>query len=1250
MTKKTYFKGKKKSVKPKKYAFAGFDESTMDNTQMLNAIYNPNYYGDQQPIDTTTTKENIAQNVQLGQTAAMNIQGAQQGTADAMARLQQIKTDADTAQQKQISEMNDANKKQVVTSAGTSLVTGLGDIGKKFGSAAAARATSTNTFTKAPVFSKLGTAPSSKLMNFKVPGMAEAAGKEGLKSTLGSTTWANPAAGNVAAGVGLAASIGGSLWDNLSEDDDPYTYSKKEKWGDWGGNILSEVGTYGGLGSMFGPLGTVIGGVAGLGVGLFKASKESKQNKKVAAEMSAQRAQQEADYRKQMEAYQSNLDKQQRAFDYNKSKIQENIVMGEEKMRQNRLQGLTESQLSGNTSIAMTGGVQKYLKGGANATRVPGGQIIPLKNGAVKFVGNKHSEKKIDGVEGIKLDPYIDKKGKVNYQSEVEHDENMTKLKTSDGEEKEYIYSSYLKLGGRPISHYHDDILASTDDPNVIKMKERELAKIQEAIAYKKGEKDRSPDKIAKYVTGGKKQIPPDSLNYISNTPWSSAFISYVYGNADPKFPTSPTHTGYATGLKGREDWEELDPSTTKLQPGDIIVNNRSGNKQKFGQKSYTGFSHGDIVTRIEGDKVYAIGGNVDPDNVNPNTPDTVAERGKAVKDGVLADSGYFVVLRPKNPQVAKKAVEIATNEKQLWEKNKWNEYADTSQSRLQTYYQSGKLGIPGVKPDDGKPAAVAADTRSAELTAFQNEMVTLADGSQVPRWLQDERMRATGAITPTLSPIDYGLLGLGRAISSGVSGLAGAIGGAWEGFAGTATAPETAAARPATSAPSMAGRGPLMLEPPAPGTAVGRFTGNIGPAKPTTPFRVVPTNTGVVRQPPFYTDPNYINVEGRTIGLNKPSVIDNEMFKQFNIGAPDTTGQKAAEFTPTGFDVKAADGTTVDPGTEGPFPGENQERLPVPDMIKSKDAVLPAFESKKPDIKKNTGLKSKPEFNPMYTKQQIKNARRLAAFGFLSQLAAPTASFFMKPKLVGAPQTINPALLDAAMAAKAVGPMVSPGTVAAPRLGRIAPQTEDILNRSAATKQFMANMGDPSAMVGMLASDTRAAEAERKEMQRAQQINTQLASEEGKIGLQASMANQDASMQSQMANQRNINEAQNRYFDVLSRNQAAQNQAYMANAENRLRADLANADLLAAKQNRDIAALSTMGSNIAGGVGDIFAYGAEEAKAKIAAGDTGVYERNFNSLFFGKTGGAKKKMYGGTNSYTSRLGDLKYKRALKVK
>lgn len=244
MTKKTYFKGKKRAVKPKKYAFAGFDESTMDNTQMLNALYNPNYYGDQQPINETATKENIAQNVQLGQTAAMNIQGAQQGTADAMTRLQQIKTDADAAQQKQISEMNDASKKQAITSAGTSLVTGLGEIGKKFVTPAAAKAATTATPNLIPQTlvipgGKFGVNKTVQLAGSTAgkqvgANLGKEAGKQGLKSTLGSTTWANPAAGNIAAGVGLAASIGGTLWDNLSEDDDPYTYSKKEKWGEIG--------------------------------------------------------------------------------------------------------------------------------------------------------------------------------------------------------------------------------------------------------------------------------------------------------------------------------------------------------------------------------------------------------------------------------------------------------------------------------------------------------------------------------------------------------------------------------------------------------------------------------------------------------------------------------------------------------------------------------------------------------------------------------------------------------------------------------------------------------------------------------------------------------------------------------------------------------------------------------------------------------------------------------------------------------
>jgi hypothetical protein len=151
-------------------------------------------------------------------------------------------------------------------------------------------------------------------------------------------------------------------------------------------------------------------------------------------------------------------------------------------------------------------------------------------------------------------------------------------------------------------------------------------------------------------------------------------------------------------------------------------------------------------------------------------------------------------------------------------------------------------------------------------------------------------------------------------------------------------------------------------------------------------------------------------------------------------------------------------------------------------------------------------------------------------------------------------------------------------------------------------------------------------------------------------LGMEASKANQAASMEAQRANQAAVSEAQTRYFNVLSQNQNAQNQAYLANLDNRTKIALANAQLKANKQERDIAAMSAFGEYTASGISDLFGYGTEEAKARAASGNTGVYENNFLDIFGKKkTGGVKKKMYGGTNSYTSRLGNLKFKRALKV-
>lgn len=107
------------------------------------------------------------------------------------------------------------------------------------------------------------------------------------------------------------------------------------------------------------------------------------------------------------------------------------------------------------TSRAKMGGVRK-LKGG-NMSQLPGG--------AVQFNGAKHDQ------GGIMLDS----------QTEVEGGETMDKInmKKKGGKAKDYIFSDYLKLGGKTFATRHKEILKSGGSQHKL----QELAKFQEQKA-----------------------------------------------------------------------------------------------------------------------------------------------------------------------------------------------------------------------------------------------------------------------------------------------------------------------------------------------------------------------------------------------------------------------------------------------------------------------------------------------------------------------------------------------------------------------------------------------------------------------------------------------------------------------------------------------------------------------------------------------------------------------------------------------
>ena len=1275
---------------PKKYQFAGFNSSTYN--QIANPYYVSGTYADQ-------AKQQA--NYFYGQAGKF---GDYASTSNMMA--DQAFKEREQAQQDAIAQTEE-QKQQETQSFGQEAAKALGkealSIGKeKLGERAAAKATgkaatkisregaraiaaaSAVAPTVTNVAPTITTAGQSLLPGaVEVGGDIAAAGQwgsaaaspalpsslQGISAGLESgattaTTVALPAAeraallgsnmsGLASAGIGLGLTGAGMLVQRKM-DTDPTKYSKQEGRQNAWGDALKSAGTGFGIGATAGTalpgvgnvVGGIVGGIAGLGVGLAKGMKENKEMKKYSQEYAAEEARltEEERIRKATLADQA----QQVAQQYNNAFVK------------SRLTGL-QTGFGYNTSTNMNMQPTNSFYGKTGGS-LPGGQVVPIGEDAVKFVGKKHSQ------GGIQLDA----------RTEVEGGETMDKVMMHGGKPNDYFFSAYLKLGGKSFAKRHEELVKSGANQAAI----QDLAKKQEAVANKKGEKDRGPEQIAKYggihkynstmspedsamaqsnkdaanvtlrdtnkaaanppsdqqsaapgkrttnsgmlkqyAAGGKKQLPPGSLNYIDSTPWSSAFISYVYSNADPKFPKSPTHTGYATGLKGRDDWEELDPATTKLQPGDIIVNNRSGNKQKFGQDSYSGFSHGDIVTKIEGGKVYAIGGNVDPDNAADNTPDTVAERTKNVKDGVLADTGYFVVLRPKDPQIAKKAVEVATNEKQLWEKNNWNEHADTSQARLQTYYQAGKLGIPGVKPDDGKPAAAAVQAQADGQPMSAAEYARLNNGRQpLP----------SGAAQSVLGPIDYAALGVGRAIASGASSLIGAAAGAYEGMAGEAFAPNASAARPAAPTPNMAGRSPLRLEPPKPGTAVGPFTGNIGAAKPTVPARVVQTETGLVRQPPFYTDPNFINVEGRTIGLNKSPVIDNQMFKQFRIGPPE---EKAA---------------AADKAVELP-PLTSKPRLPIPDSLTTKDGTLPVGDDKglvtaQPTLEDKILEKETADKVEKEKEKQREKTTEPKNSGINSALLAGLGQLLPVGYLLA-----NPYKQEGKLAR-----MKSSGNVGATSVkGAILPRVNMNAERSAAERNTVAiknaiqnqNAG-PGGIAAMMAANSKQNQQMLDIANQEQRANRELAGEEARLGMQASMSNAEMAQRANMANVQN----------GLAVNQA---NLEASNMEAKLK-------IMEKQYGREekLTALDNAASRIAGIVKDDRSYKAQERLAN-AMDDAGSYQRfqyyeqlkkeakDSNSPHYGKTDAELKdyasKQYvdwvgtakTGGRRYTSRLGEL---------
>lgn len=358
-----------------------------------------------------------------------------------------------------------------VTTAGTSLLPGAVEVGSQVGQAAAAgTGTTVAAGTGAAAGSTAGTAAGTG---------ASAAG-----------TGASVGAGLATAGIGLGLNIGGTLLEKSGDDNDPTTFTRREKDRNLAGSAMKSAGTGVGIGAGIGSIipgvGTVvggaIGGLIGGGIGLIKGSKENKESKRIADEY--------AEEQRRLEAERAEAERKRKA----------ELTKQKDILAQRYNQAFTGSRLMGmqtgfgyNTSTNMNMQPTSSFYAETGGLRVPGGKVVPIEGSdAVKFVGRKHSE------GGIKIDP----------QTEVEGGETMDKVMMNGGKPNDYFFSSYLKLGGKSFARRHQEILKAGGSQKQI----QDLAKKQEAVANKKGEKDRGPEQIAAYGGIHKYQIAGPKL------------------------------------------------------------------------------------------------------------------------------------------------------------------------------------------------------------------------------------------------------------------------------------------------------------------------------------------------------------------------------------------------------------------------------------------------------------------------------------------------------------------------------------------------------------------------------------------------------------------------------------------------------------------------------------------------------------------------------------------------------------------
>ena len=331
----------------------------------------------------------------------------------------------------------------------------------------------------------------------------------------------NAAAGLGGAGLGLA----GAGIKHVSNDDDATTMN----FGETTGTLMQGAGTGLGLAGTLGLMGAVPGigwaaaGLGAIGYGahaLVQRNKARVEQEKEDAQNAIARQNMSI---AQQQAFDKNFIKQGSDIGYNVGSSMSNSYTPNQQMMYAKNGGMIKRADGSYSKRGLWDNIRANKGSGKEPTKemleqekkieaqekrmggqsVPGGVIKSIGNGAVEFVGKKHSQ------GGIMLDS----------KTEVEGGETMDKVAMNKGNQSDYIFSEYLKLGGKSFAKRHKEILKRGGSEAKIQSEVQRLAKMQEEVARRNGEKDRTPEKIMKnggvkqYQTGNEIPNPYDEYN-----------------------------------------------------------------------------------------------------------------------------------------------------------------------------------------------------------------------------------------------------------------------------------------------------------------------------------------------------------------------------------------------------------------------------------------------------------------------------------------------------------------------------------------------------------------------------------------------------------------------------------------------------------------------------------------------------------------------------------------------------------------